>query len=394
MNERQRFLAALRFQPIDRPFRWETLGMWPETLDLWYAAGLDPSLRRAQPADREAMAADEYERVLVRGFGLDRVDYLRHAVASGYTDSPLYPAFDREVISDDGHVRVVRDTDGITKRELSGYSTSSMPQFLRYPVQSLADFNRLLPRLDPDAPGRLGPGWAESRAFYATRDFPCGLTVCGALGHPRNLLGIEALSLAYYEQPALIHEIMAQWTDFYCRLASRVWSGIQYDFVLIWEDMAYRNGSLISPRLVREFMLPYYRRLIDHVRGLGCDLIIVDSDGDVTQLAPLFLGAGVNVMLPFEVQAGMDVRAFRRQYGANLAIIGGLDKRALARGRAAIDEELSQRLPPMLTGGGYIPCLDHTCPPDIRLADFQYFLQQVRGRGGPVSPPRSLRVLH
>lgn len=378
MNARDRFLAAMRFEPVDRPFRWETLGMWPETLDLWRAEGLDPALQQPLPGDWGALADDEYERVLVRGFGLDRVDYLRGLVASGYTDTPFCPAFEREVLSDDGHARVVRDVDGITKRELIRYSTSSMPQFLRYPVESRSDFLRLLPRLDPDAPARLSPGWAEDCARYAARDFPAGLTVCGALGHPRNLLGIEALSLAYYDQPALIHEILEHWADFYCRLATRVWRDLPFDFALIWEDMAYKNGSLISPRLVREFMLPVYRRVISHIRGLGCGVIIVDSDGDVTQLAPLFIEAGVTAMLPFEVQAGMDVRAFRRRYGRDLALIGGLDKRALARGRDAIDAELRLRLPPLLAGGGYIPCLDHTCPPDIRLSDFQYFLDRAR----------------
>lgn len=378
MNTRQRFRAALRFESTDRPFRWETLGMWTETLDRWYAEGLDPALKTALPADWGAMRDDEYERVLVREFALDRVDYLRGAIASGYTDTPFYPGFEREVLSDDGHTRVVRDVDGITKRELSAYSTSSMPQFLRYPVENRADFMRLLPRLDPDTPERVCADYETLCRRYAQRDFPAGLTICGALGHPRNLLGIEALSIAYYDAPALIHEIMEHWTEFYCRLATRAWRGISFDFVLIWEDMAYKNGSLISPRLVREFMLLYYKRFIDHVRGLGCDIIIVDSDGDVTQLAPLFIEVGVNVMLPFEVQAGMDVRAFRKRYGRNLALIGGLDKRSLTHGRAAIDAEIELRVPELLAGGGYIPCLDHTCPPDVSLSAFRYFLERVR----------------
>jgi uroporphyrinogen decarboxylase len=184
--------------------------------------------------------------------------------------------------------------------------------------------------------------------------------------------------VAYYEQPTLIHEIMEHWTDFYIRLASRVWEGVRFDFVYLWEDMAYKGGSIISPRLVCDFMLPYYRRFIDHVRGLGCEVFIVDSDGDVTQLVPLFISVGVNAMLPFEVQAGMDVRFFRRQYGKDLAIIGGLDKRSLTRGPVAIEGELRSRMLPMLASSGYIPSLDHTVPPDVSLADFQYFIDRSR----------------
>jgi len=282
------------------------------------------------------------------------------------------------VVENNGVTRVIRDQDGITKREFLHHGTSSMPQFLSYPVKNRQDFHALLPRLDAAHPQRLAAGWEQACTFYTGRDFPVGLTVCGAYGHPRNLLGVEELSLAYYDQPALVHEILEHWTEFYCRLAQRVWQGIQFDFVLIWEDMAYKNGPLISPRLFKEFMLPYYRRFIEFVRGLGCQIIIVDSDGDITLLTPLFLSAGVNVLLPFEVQAGMDVRQFRQQYGSNLAIIGGLDKRALPLGRAAIDAELRTHMLPLLASGGYIPCLDHTVPPNVSLEQFRTYLDCVR----------------
>jgi hypothetical protein len=381
MNARERFINSMLFRPIDRPFRWETLGMWPETLERWFAEGLDPGLKLPQPTDEGALRADMYGRILVREFGFDRVDYLRDAVISGYTDTPFFPEFDLLELESDAATRVIQDRDGIIKREFILNGMSSMPQFLDYPVKTPADFHQLLPRLDPDHPRRLAANWDQTCRFYARRDFPVGLTICGAYGHPRNLFGVEGLSVAYYDQPALLHEILEQWTDFYCRLAARVWSGIQFDFVLIWEDMAYKNGPLISPRLVKEFMLPYYRRLIDCVRALGCEIIIVDSDGDVRLLAPLFISAGVNALLPFEVQAGMDIREFRRQYGQNLALIGGLDKRVLPDGESAIEQELATHMLPVLETGGYIPCLDHTVPPNVSLSNFRTYLDCVRRMG-------------
>ena len=378
MNARERFIKTIHFQPTDRVFRWESLGMWPETLDRWYAEGLDPALKLPRDSDMGAIAHDEYQRVLVYNFDLDRLDYLRSSVISGYTDTPFYPAFERRILEEDGHTRLIRDKDGIVKREFTRYSTSSMPQFLRYPIATREDWEVLLPRLNPDDPGRFAPDWDQIKTFYAERSFPVGLTICGAFGHPRNLFGVEALCLAYYDQPALIHEILEHWVDFYCHLMDRVWRDVQFDFILIWEDMAYKNGPLISPKLVRTFMLPYYRRLIAHTRLLGCDVIIVDSDGDVSLLVPIFLEAGVNAMLPFEVQSGMDVRQFQKQYGRNLAIIGGLDKRVLPLGSSAIQDELRLRMVPMLTGGGYIPCLDHTAPPDVSLHNFSTYIQSVR----------------
>jgi uroporphyrinogen decarboxylase len=107
-------------------------------------------------------------------------------------------------------------------------------------------------------------------------------------------------------------------------------------------------------------------------------VIIVDSDGDVSLLVPLFLETGVTGMLPFEVQSGMDVREFRKYYGHNLAIIGGLDKRVLPLGPAAIEHELKLRMVPMLAEGGYIPCLDHTAPPNVNLVNFKTYINKVR----------------
>jgi len=70
----------------------------------------------------------------------------------------------------------------------------------------------------------------------------------------------------------------------------------------------------------------------------------------------------VNCMMPFEVQAGMDVVALRQQYGNAFCIIGGIDKRALAQDEAAIDAEMERVVPTFLDSGMFIPTLDHTAP--------------------------------
>jgi uroporphyrinogen decarboxylase len=90
----------------------------------------------------------------------------------------------------------------------------------------------------------------------------------------------------------------------------------------------------------------------------------------------VWLDAGLNFLYPFEVQAGMDVLEVRRRYGRELRIWGGVDKRALARGPAAIDAEL-ERVRPLMAEGGYIPHTDHTCPPDISFADFCYYVNRL-----------------
>ena len=101
-----------------------------------------------------------------------------------------------------------------------------------------------------------------------------------------------------------------------------------------------------------------------------------NSDGDITSLIPVWLEAGINVLYPFEVQAGMDVVKVRQKYGRNLRMWGGIDKRVLAIGHEAIDKEL-ERVEPLVREGGYIPSLDHSIPPDVSYSNYLYFMERL-----------------
>jgi hypothetical protein len=102
----------------------------------------------------------------------------------------------------------------------------------------------------------------------------------------------------------------------------------------------------------------------------------VDSDGNLDQLIPLFLEAGLTGVWPIEVQAGNDLLEIRRRY-PHLRILGGIDKLQIARGPEATDRELEGKLPSMLAGGGYIPLLDHAAHPEISWTDFCYYRQRL-----------------
>jgi uroporphyrinogen decarboxylase len=73
------------------------------------------------------------------------------------------------------------------------------------------------------------------------------------------------------------------------------------------------------------------------------------------------------------VAAGNDILSARKKYGKDLIIFGGVDKRALAEGKAAIDAEIDGKVKPMLEGSGYFPMLDHYAPPDIPFQNYMYY---------------------
>ncbi len=158
----------------------------------------------------------------------------------------------------------------------------------------------------------------------------------GVFGTPRDLLGAEELLVAFYDDPGMVRDMMDHLTTLWLHLWEQVARHVQIDQIHIWEDMSGKQGSLISPAMVNEFMMPCYDRIADLAKRCGVRVISVDTDGNCGELVPLMMAHGVNVFMPFEVQAGNDLFDYRRRY-PTLGIMGGLDKRALARGRAEIE---------------------------------------------------------
>lgn len=362
MNARERFLATARFEPIDRPFRWETIGFWPETIRRWHAEGL--------PREIDGFLTYAH-------FAMD----LRIPILIGTSDHPGFlPLFEEEVLDESHAYRVKRDCTGVVVKEFKNHQ-SSVPQFLEFPVRDMRTFEEIRWRLDPSAAGRLGDDWEQHAGAYRDADVPVVIYICGLFGLARHLLGFENLMFAYSDMPELIHAIGAQWVSMHTALFEQIAAATTVDAVYFWEDMAYRNGPMIGPATFREFMTPYYTRVTDCAGSLGIEALQVDTDGDCSVLIPLFLEAGINMFLPFEVQAGMDIREVRQRYGKRLIIEGGLDKRALAQDQAAIRREVESKVPMLLREGGYIPAIDHNVPPDVPLENFEFFLQCVRDIG-------------
>lgn len=70
----------------------------------------------------------------------------------------------------------------------------------------------------------------------------------------------------------------------------------------------------------------------------------------------------------------MDAVKIRKTYGRDLALSGGVDKRKLAKDKKAIEKEL-ERILPLIEGGGCIPTVDHTVPPDVSYDNFMYYME-------------------
>ncbi len=295
--------------------------------------------------------------------------------------SGIYPAFEPVLIEETEDMLTWRDERGITQRGRK--DGGSIPEYLDYPVKTPEDWQQLKEeRLRIEEPTRIIEDWDtfRSRISATGEAVQVGQFPYGVFGAVRDLMGVEETLVSFYTEPEMVRDMMEHLTSLWISLWEQVASQVQIDHIHIWEDMSGRQGSLISPAMVEDFMMPCYDRIADFAKAHGVRLISVDTDGDCSELVPIMTAHGVNMFFPFEVQAGNDILEYRRLY-PELGINGGLDKRALALDKAAIDVEIDKAAR-MLEQGRYVPGFDHLIPPDVPWDNFRYAAEKTRALCG------------
>lgn len=370
MNDRQRFQAIMHYQPFDRGFI-QDFQYWNETIEAWHHYGL--------PEDANYHTAQDF-------FGFDRL--WEHAGA----ELLLCPGFDYKVIEEDAEYITVRRGDGVITRNRKTLGT--IPHEIDHVLKDRSSWEKEFKwRLDPSNPDRIPSTLDEKLAASpdSTRTFPLMTGAAGFFGYLRNWMGLEGISYLQYDDPKLLEEMIATLGDCIVGTLGRVLAkakaaGVTFDLASMWEDMAYGHGPLMNLQSFIDLCIPQYQRISSLLRQHGCDLIMLDCDGDPNLLYPHWVKAGVNIAFPMEVGTwdNEPIKA-RKVYGKEMRIMGGFSKRILAQTPADIDREID-RLAPLVEEGGFIPFCDHRVPPDVSLSNYIHYViraKQVWGKGLP-----------
>jgi len=188
-------------------------------------------------------------------------------------------------------------------------------------------------------------------------------------------MGVQNLSLALYDDPDWVEEMMEHLTQMWLKLYENLAGKCKIDLGNWWEDMCFNKGPLLSPKLFWKLMVPRYKRITDFLRNeCGCEFNMLDCDGNINELAEPWIAGGINVMFPVEAPH-TDAYKIADQFGKRVAFRGYFDKRALIAGKEAIDKEF-ERITPLFKRGGFIPHTDHLVPPDVSWGNYQYYRQR------------------
>lgn len=372
MNSREKFNAVMNFDDNSPNMKAE-FGYWAGTIRTWF----DQGLPRLQDIPDSVLDGE-----LVRGTlplhpeddGLIDRNVLPYFKLDSYLAKfpfDISPRLGLKIIKEDSKERIYIDKFGITNKVSK--ECAGIPMILDYPIKNSKDFNDYKKYYDDNPRTRLPENWDNMVQYLKHREFPIRLG-----GNPfgfsflaRHLMGEVGYMTSLFDDPGLIKGINRFYMDYVKEYWSLILKDIEIDCIIILEDMAYRSGSFISGEMFREFLSPFYIEFIDFLKQYNIKNIIVDCDGLIDELIPLWMEVGVNGMFPIE--AVNDLVEIRRLY-PGLKLLGGFDKRSLFAGssRETIDREID-RVVSVTSKGGYIPHIDHAVSADVTWDNFKYY---------------------
>jgi uroporphyrinogen decarboxylase len=271
---------------------------------------------------------------------------------------------------------------GLETHESVGLEIRSAPFYEGAPdlLTSPDAFDR---HYDPDDPDRLPPDFEERCARLRRAGRVVTLEASG--GGLLQMLGVRdweslvAACDALVNRPAFVEELLERTTNFHCRLLDRVLSRLEVDYASLYEPIASNAGPLVSPEMFERFSMPGYRRVLGLLERRGVPLrVFCTTGGDLGPLLPMLVDAGVNALWISTIMTpGMEYRRLRRELGNDIALIGGIDARALCRGADALRRAVDETVPPLLAGGRYLPCLDDRPRDDTPFAMYRLYREHL-----------------
>jgi uroporphyrinogen decarboxylase len=392
MNSRERIMAAIRHQPVDRvPVDFG--GTRQSGISVWSYVRLRERLglrrqRLPRVFDTFQMLA-EIEQDVADRFGADCVALNRPAVAFGLRNEHWRPFTfpdGLEVEVPGGFAPEPGSTGGLVLKR-NGEVIAEMPangfyfdRYERYPGAThpdLADWRA--PRLDA-ATFEYYHDAAE--ALHTETD----KAVVAAMGPPYELFGgigqggYEDWMVTFASEPEYVDALYTELTDawlenlrgFHAAVGHRV------QVVQICDDFGMQSGPFLSEEMFRERLLPAYRRGLDWIHAHTSWKVLLHSDGAILPLLPAIIEMGVDILNPVQTSAaGMDPGRLKREFGDRLAFWGGScdAQSTFAHGTPGeVAAETARHLAALTPGSGFVCAPIHNIqanvPPDNVIALF------------------------
>jgi uroporphyrinogen decarboxylase len=149
-------------------------------------------------------------------------------------------------------------------------------------------------------------------------------------------MGWDHFSYALYDDPTLIDSLFDLYGDWYAR-AVRHLCKLGFDFIWAGDDIAFRSGLMISPRMFRKHFMPCYRRVAENITIPW----IFHTDGNFLAVFEDLLSLGMDALHPIEPDA-VDILEVKRRAAGRVGLVGNIDINLLSTGSAQEVERVTR----------------------------------------------------
>ena len=196
-----------------------------------------------------------------------------------------------------------------------------------------------------------------------------------------RIMGFDTFSYALVDQPDLVAELFRRIGETQLTVFRKIVEMDQVGAMWYGDDLAYKTGTMVSPALLREHLFPYLEEM--GAIGREKDLpFVMHSDGDLHEVLPDLLQAGLNGLHPIEPLA-MDSVELKQEYGDRLCLLGNIEiGEVLTNGTPEdVEGEVRRRIRDLAVGGGYAVGSSNTVAHYVKLENFKAMIQATRQHG-------------
>lgn len=224
------------------------------------------------------------------------------------------------------------------------------------------------------------PDRLDYSEYEAVRSLmPAGMKAIAAMGNVFDavwrLMGTETFFYSLMDDPALVERMFERVGSLQYQVILRI---LEFDSVgAVWmgDDIAYTEGLLVSPALLRRHVFPWFKKIGEACKAKGLPYLY-HTDGNVSAVLEDIIEIGFNALHPIEPKA-MEINALKRSVGDRLCLIGNIDLGyTLTLGTPQeVEAEVKERIRTLAPGGGYCVSSSNSITEYVPLENFRAMIE-------------------
>jgi uroporphyrinogen decarboxylase len=247
-------------------------------------------------------------------------------------------------------------------------------------VKTRADWQRILLPTRADIEDRLQYIREYKEAVRGTRQ---GVVLAGGCFMQtlyEFTVGLVDFMVMSLEQRDLVEEMFDASADYYGQLvAAAVREGI--DLFLFADDYAWKKGTFLKPRLMKEMWFPRAERIIAPARDAGIP-VVFHSDGKIDDTVEWLIEIGIEGITPMDPYS-VDYRSYKKRFGNRLCLFGNIDVEfPLTRGAPAdVERDVIAHAEVLMPGGRWVCGSSHSTPNFVPHENFAAMINAIHRYG-------------